>query len=408
MSRILVIGKFYAPFNGGIERNTTEICERLAMEHDVTAIVFNHEDETVSEVRNGVRVRRLAARYRLAGQPLTTKVFGAFDLSEFNLVHFHAPNPLSSLALLAAMARKPAPPLVITHHMDMRPKGPLKWAAQAAYDRLLAAAETVIVSSQKNVAISKDLKPGMKCVAIPFGVEARNYALSATQRRAAAEWRRSLAGDAPTIGFVGRLARYKGLDVLVRALAQTPKVHAFIAGAGPYGAPARELAKTLGVEDRAHFLGEVSEPEKLRLLAASDAFVLPSVEVTEAFGISQLEAMAVGLPVIASDLPTGVTDVTADGVSGLLCSPGDPASLGAAIQRLVSDNGLRRRLARGAQARVRERFDDEVVLNRSVETLEAALYGWRRRVRQPRLVSGGRFRPQNFAEGAQQVSREAL
>ncbi|WP_374471613.1 glycosyltransferase [Phenylobacterium sp.] len=400
MSRILVIGKFYAPFNGGIERNTTELCERLAAEHDVTAVVFSHEERGGEEVRNGVRVRRLPASRPLAGQPLSWSLFGAFDISEYNLVHFHAPNPLASVALLAEMARRPSPPLVITHHMDMRPRGPLRWAAQAAYGRLLAAADTILVSSHKNVTVSRDLRPGGRYVAVPFGVAARRYDVTPEQRRTASEWRRALAGRARTVGFVGRHARYKGLDVLVRALAMTPGVHAFIAGDGPYRAPAEALARTLEVQDRTHFLGEVSESDKLRLLAASDAFVLPSTEITEAFGITQLEAMAAGLPVIASDLPTGVTDVTVDGVSGLLCPPGDPLALGAAIGRLMSDEALRRRLALGARRRVEESFDEEVVLARAVDAIEAALYGYRRRVRVPRSAP-------RRAAGAHQVAEEA-
>lgn len=399
MSRILVIGKFYAPFNGGIERNTTALCERLARDHDVTAVVFNHEPGEVSEVRNGVRVRRLPAGKRLSGQPLTARLFGAFDISEYNLIHFHAPNPLASLALLAEMAHRPSPRLVITHHMDMRPTGPLRWAARAAYSRLLDAAHTVMVSSKKNAAISGDLRPGLNYAAIPFGVSARDYSLSPTQRQEAQAWRRAMAGDAWTIGFVGRHARYKGLDVLVKALAQTPGVHAFIAGDGPYRAPTEALARSLGVAERAHFLGEISEAEKLRLFAASDAFVLPSTEITEAFGIAQLEAMAAGLPVIASDLPTGVTDVTVHGVSGLLCAPGDPAALSAAMGRLSADPALRARLAVGAAARVRQTFDEEVVLTRAVETVEAALVGWPPRSR-PRSASECAFRPQQVAEHA--------
>lgn len=398
MSRILVIGKFYAPFNGGIERNTTALCERLAADHDVTAVVFNHEGGAAEDVRNGVLVRRLAARRRVAGQPLSLRLFGAFDISDYNLIHFHAPNPLASVALLAQMARRPAPPLVITHHMDMRPTGPLKWVAQAAYDRLLDAADTVVVASEKNVAVSRDLRPGPNYAAIPFGVDARDFAISPAVRSAAAAWRRSLAGEARTIGFVGRHARYKGLDVLVRALAQTPGVHAFIAGDGPYREPAETLARTLGVEGRAHFLGEVTEPQKLQLFAASDAFVLPSTEITEAFGITQLEAMAAGLPVIASDLPTGVTDVTVDGVSGLLCPPGDPDGLSAAITRLVFDDPLRLHLARGARRHVRECFDADAVLTRSVAVLEAALRGVRRRAVASRSAGGRAFAVHDLVE----------
>lgn len=401
MSRILVIGKFYAPFNGGIERYATALCERLARDHDVTAVVFNHEAGLADEVRNGVRVRRLPAPLRIGGQPLSARIFGAFDLCDYNLVHFHAPNPLASVALLGEMARHAsAPPVVITHHMDMHLTGPLKWAAQFAYTRLLAVADTVVVSSRKNVEVSRDLRPGLNYAAIPFGVAMRDYLLSPAQRQEAAEWRRSLAGDARTIAFVGRHARYKGLDVLVKALAATPAVHAFIAGDGPYRAPVEALARTLGVGDRAHFLGEVSEAEKRRVFAASDAFVLPSTEITEAFGITQLEAMASGLPVIASDLPTGVTDVTVDGVSGLLCTPGDPQALGAAIVRLTSDETLRRTLAIGARRHVGEGFDEEVVMARTVATLEAALYGFGRRSPSGSSARTDPWHPQDLVQQA--------
>jgi glycosyltransferase involved in cell wall biosynthesis len=347
-----------------------------------------------------VRVRRLPAGRRVSGQPLTTRLFGAFDISEYNLIHFHAPNPLASVALLAEMTRRPSPPLVITHHMDMRPGGPLRWAARAAYGRLLAAARTVMVSSKKNAAISGDLRPGLNYAAVPFGVVADDYRLSAPQRRDAREWRRSLVGDAWTIGFVGRHARYKGLDVLVKALAMTPGVHALIGGDGPYRAPSEALARSLGVAERTHFLGEISEAEKLRLFAASDAFVMPSTEITEAFGIAQLEAMAAGLPVIASDLPTGVTDVTVHGVSGLLCAPGDSAALSAAMRRLADHPALRDQLAAGAQAHVRQRFEEEIVLARAVETLEAALVGARSRGQAASSSETGARRVQQVAEHA--------
>jgi rhamnosyl/mannosyltransferase len=186
----------------------------------------------------------------------------------------------------------------------------------------------------------------------------------------------------------------------VKALAMTPGVHALIGGDGPYRAPSEALARSLGVAERTHFLGEISEAEKLRLFAASDAFVMPSTEITEAFGIAQLEAMAAGLPVIASDLPTGVTDVTVHGVSGLLCAPGDPAALSAAMRRLADHPALRDQLAAGAQAHVRQRFEEEIVLARAVETLEAALVGARSRGQAAFSSETGARRVQQVAEHA--------
>jgi rhamnosyl/mannosyltransferase len=129
-------------------------------------------------------------------------------------------------------------------------------------------------------------------------------------------------------------------------------VHALVAGDGPCRPAARALATELGVADRVHWLGRVDHAGKLRLLAASDAFAFPSTENTEAFGIAQLEAMAAGVPVVASDLPTGVTEVAMHGRTAVLAPPGDPPALAAGLIRLLADRALARRLARRARSRV--------------------------------------------------------
>src|SRR5206468_12056024 len=99
----------------------------------------------------------------------------------------------------------------------------------------------------------------------------------------------------------------------------------------------RRLARRLGVADRATFLGEVSDAERRILLHASDVLVLPSIDRREAFGIVQLEAMACGKPVIATDLPTGVRVANQDEMSGLLVPPRDAAALATALRRMLDD-----------------------------------------------------------------------
>ena len=85
------------------------------------------------------------------------------------------------------------------------------------------------------------------------------------------------------------------------------------------------------------FLGRMSDEELPAFYQASDVFVLPSIARTEAFGVVQIEAMAAGLPVVSTNLPTGVPWVNQDGVSGLVVPPGDAAALGAALHRLAED-----------------------------------------------------------------------
>ncbi|OLB15188.1 MAG: hypothetical protein AUH07_03240 [Gemmatimonadetes bacterium 13_2_20CM_70_9] len=146
--------------------------------------------------------------------------------------------------------------------------------------------------------------------------------------------------------------RQKGLDYLVKALAQLPpqrRVRLVVVGEDWGGvADLRSLARTLGIEDRILFKGLLARDEVLRAYASADVFVLPSL--FEPFGIVLLEAMAAGLPVVASRVG-GIVDVVEDGKTGLLVPPRNPQAIADAIERLLSNPTLRQRM--GAEARMR-------------------------------------------------------
>ena len=150
---------------------------------------------------------------------------------------------------------------------------------------------------------------------------------------------------------VGRLSRYKGFHVLLAALARTPSASLLLVGAGECERDLRGQAQALGVQDRVRFTGAIDDADLASAYASADAFVLPSLDRGEAFGLVLLEAMRVGLPVLASDVPgTGIGHVVEDGASGLLVPPGDPAALAAAMERLA-EPALRTRLGEAARAR---------------------------------------------------------
>src|SRR5262249_22384124 len=136
--------------------------------------------------------------------------------------------------------------------------------------------------------------------------------------------------------FAGRHVDYKGVDVLLRALARTP-LHAVVAGDGPRRAPWEQLARELALNGRVTFTGEVPDDELRRLMRACDALVLPSVTRAEAFGYVQLEAMAAGKPVISTDVASGVSWVNQHGRTGLVVKAGDADALAGALTTLASD-----------------------------------------------------------------------
>jgi glycosyltransferase involved in cell wall biosynthesis len=159
----------------------------------------------------------------------------------------------------------------------------------------------------------------------------------------------------PRLVTVGRLKRPKDFLTLVRALAALGPgsfEEALIVGEGPdRDAIQREIAR-LGLEDRVQLTGERSDvPE---LLAAADVFVLSST--SEGLPLSVMEAMAAGLPVVASAVG-GVAELVVDGETGLLVPAGDPTELTSALERVLLDRQLRRRLGAAGRARAEDAFD---------------------------------------------------
>src|SRR5258706_12705995 len=100
MAKILVVGKYYPPFEGGTEMYTRDVCEMLACEHDVTAVVFNHEPGHREDIINRVKVVRCATQLTWKSQPIALSMLKEIDFSGVDLVHFHAPNFFGSAVML--------------------------------------------------------------------------------------------------------------------------------------------------------------------------------------------------------------------------------------------------------------------------------------------------------------------
>ena len=171
---------------------------------------------------------------------------------------------------------------------------------------------------------------------------------------AAAPRATSSGRERPRILAVGRLKAPKDFPTLVRALGELPpdSFEAVIVGDGPDRPGLEEEIQARGLAGRVRLAGERRDvPE---LLADADVFVLPSR--SEGHPVSVLEAMAAGLPVVASRVG-GVPEQVSDGETGLLVAPGDPLELAAALGRLAADPSLRRRLGAAGRARAEQAFD---------------------------------------------------
>jgi glycosyltransferase involved in cell wall biosynthesis len=149
---------------------------------------------------------------------------------------------------------------------------------------------------------------------------------------------------APIVLTIARLDAQKGISHLLDAAAAVPDVSFAIAGDGPDRAALEAQTAKLGLADRVRFLGHRRDVPAL--LAAADLFVLPSLY--EGLPLSVLEAMAAGVPVVATAIG-GTDEVVRDGETGTLVPPADPLALAAAITRTLADRDQAKRLAAGAR-----------------------------------------------------------
>lgn len=199
--------------------------------------------------------------------------------------------------------------------------------------------------------------PAGKIVVRHLGVDTERFQPDAAAR---ARWVKEFAmePDEIILSTLSYLRPIKNPEIIVKAcglLAQRGvKARLFVGGDGEMLDELKELSRDLGIADKIHWLGLVQDPTSL--LQASDLFLLATEG--EAFGLALAEAMACGVPVVGSS-SGAIPEVVKEGETGLLFSPGRPASLADGIETLVRDKSLRLRMAAAAVARVRENFNLE-------------------------------------------------
>ncbi|WP_234996449.1 glycosyltransferase [Demequina sp. NBRC 110054] len=171
--------------------------------------------------------------------------------------------------------------------------------------------------------------------------------------------------DPFTILFVGRLVWYKGVHLLVEALRKVERFRLLVAGTGPFREELERQARDSGVEDRVDFLGRVSDQELCQLYASAGVLALPALTERETLGMVQLEAMAHGAYVLASDLPGVTTPVETCG-GGAVVPRASAEEWTAALRRLALEIELGVIDARRTEARleVLRRHDPGAVYGR--------------------------------------------
>jgi len=353
--KLLQINKLYPPHLGGIENVVRDIAASLASDHSWQSdvLVCQARGRRTEEKKDGVKIYRAASLGRLLSLPISWDFFRLFKkiVSDYDLLLIHHPFPLASLARLLFLDKKM--PVAVWYHSDIIRQ---KFFSYLVYPFLyldLKAATIIFVSSHRLAEQSQLLKKFIdKCRVIPFGVNVADY-----QANYELEVKDIKGKYSRFMLAVGRLVYYKGYLDLLAALETAPG-KLLIIGRGPLEAKLREVIKKKNLADRVVIIS--NQPANLiPYYQACEFLIFPSNARTEAFGLVQLEAMACGKPVINTDLPTGVPEVSRDKESGLTVPVGDPHGLASAIASLWGNNDLLLRLGEQARQRVMRDFSQD-------------------------------------------------
>lgn len=339
---------------GGTERLVMEMASRL---HDTMPMMVCCLDEPGAWAdalrERGVAVHALGRRPGVHPS-LGRRIASLANAHGATVMHAHQYSPF----VYAAIARcwRPSTRLVFTEH------GRLSDAPPSAKRRLANRALGLL--PHRVFAVSDDLRRHM--LAESFGADAVEVIyngidigpLPGPSERDAARARLGVADEVPVIGTIARLDPVKDLGTLIRAVADVPGTpHLLIIGSGPEEAALDRLATDRGIADRVRFLGHRDDAREW--LAGCDVYVNSSI--SEGVSLTILEAMAAGLPIVATAV--GGTPEVVDDTCGRLVPPRDPAALAAAIGELLSDPARAKTLGAAARLRVESRFTLDHMVN---------------------------------------------
>lgn len=347
---VLHIFKIYYPdLFGGTLTAIRDICASLTDTFASAVLTCSQSADRREIIVDDVPVERV----RSFGNVMSLPAAPAYPwrlwrkIAEHDLLALHAPFPLADLVFALGFGRNR--PLVVHWHADIVTHAGLRWFIEPLMRRTLRRAKAIIVSDRVLVDGTPLLREFEdKCHVVPFGIDTSVY-----------DWTKIEPHHVNDRGRLvlacGRLVLYKGYDVLIRA-AVDRQFEVWIIGEGAERPRLEQLIGELGLGDRIRLLGSVNDCERIKLMCLADVFVMPSITNAETFGLSQLEAMAAGRPVVNTALDTAVPRVARHGMEAITVPPGDAEKLGEAIDALISDPERRRRMGLSARTRAVSRY----------------------------------------------------
>ena len=347
------------PEAGGAEQHLHEIFGRLAARgHEVTLLCSGWDGAPARARLDGIDVHRTGTRYTFPvhAYPYYRRHLAraAHDvlIEDVNKIPLYAPR----WGARRVMTLVPHLFGTTAFEVSPLPLATIVWAAELPLRAVYGALPFEVISeSTADDLVARGI-PRSAIRVIYCGIDSRRFTPDPGSR-----------APQPVFAYLGRLKKYKGVDIVLRAFAALERDDARleIAGTGDYRPELERLARSLDLGDRVKFLGFVSESEKLALLRRAWALALASPK--EGWGITNLEAAACATPVVASNSP-GIRESVRDGETGFLVTHGDVNAMTAAMARIAQSPTLVRTLGENGR-----RFAATFTWDRAADETEAHL-----------------------------------
>jgi glycosyltransferase involved in cell wall biosynthesis len=379
---MLVLPHFF-PRVGGVENYALNIARELRSREWDVVIVTSGKEPGVDKVE-GMTVYRLATSFTVSNTPVglnwrrqLRRIIGS---ERPDVINGHTPVPY--LADIAERVSGPVP-YVLTYHNDLEKdslayKALLRLVGIALVGPTLRRSAGIIATSDYYLRKSRHLKgfeakagivhPGVDLSLFHPGIEVpQDLAVRFAGRRVVL-----------FVGSLNKSQQHKGLGILIAAVALLSQSHPdltlLVVGSGDGTDMYRSMASAAGVAEQTVFTGYVDDRALARYYKLASVFAMPSTDRSEGFGMVYLEASAVGVPVVGSDVG-GVPYAVRDGETGLLVEPRSADALCRALRTLLDDEALARRLGENGAARASKEFGWRLAGERTEEIFRKACSG---------------------------------
>ncbi len=348
--KILQIGKYYPPDEGGVETVTRDLAEGLSHHGIQTDILCFSRQNIYPAAAGPIQIHRARTDVHIANKSISFDYIHRVRSLEasYDGAILHLPNPIGMFAANWFWKK----PLALLWHSDIVTYPRLAWLLRQSERTAIQKSSIVFAPTPAHIEgsyLADALRPKAIIGAFPFTPDRlRQTSGSGTGIQRQIDF---LAGR-KLILAVGRLVPYKGFSILIdAACGLSDKAAICIVGGGPLEAELQAQIMTHGLQNRVLLGGRVEDADLSALYELAHVVTMPSITRAEMYGLTQVEAMSYGTPLVSTDIPfSGVSWVNRHDVSGLIVPPGDAAALAAALNRLIENDADHDRLSMGARS----------------------------------------------------------